>query len=138
MLLSPRVLFSLMLGFGATGLLLRNYLAGFPLAAVAVLCGWLFELWIVAPLWSFLLKFGSRPVRTLESLLLEPAKVVANFDARGEGLVAVELDGEVVQILGRLDASDRRQNIRMRAGDEVMVTAIDLDRRRCTVTSLGV
>ena len=63
--LSPRVFFSLLLGFGATGLLVRS-LAVWPpllLAILAVIGGLAFEKFIVGPFWNLLFGFASRPAR---------------------------------------------------------------------------
>jgi hypothetical protein len=59
-----------------------------------------------------------------------------NFDANGNGLVAVELDGQVVQLLATLNSNERGVARRVRAGDRLRIEAVD-DRNRCTVTYLG-
>src|SRR5881394_1519755 len=57
-LTSPRLLFSVLIGFGTTGLLLRGVLVE-PLAFGAALAGGvLFERGIVGPVWNFLLRFA--------------------------------------------------------------------------------
>lgn len=136
-LLSPRVLFSVLVGFGATGLLLSPWLGGLLLLAVAVLGGALFEAALVAPLWRFLFRFASNPAQSLESVLMDTAHAASGFDAAGCGLVAVELDGRVVQLLGTLRPEDRQSGVRVRAGDRVRIEDVDADRNRCTVSFLG-
>jgi hypothetical protein len=134
-LLSPRVLFSLLVGFGTAGMVVRRFLRG-PWALATALAGAvLFELILVAPLWRFLLRFESNPALTLESAVLDVAHAVTTFDAAGQGLVAVELDGQVVQILATLRAGDRAQ--RVRAGDRVRIEEVDAARNRCTVSVVG-
>lgn len=115
-LLSPRVIFSILSGFGLTGLLLDNLTSGFLLLALALAGGLLFEVFIIAPLWNFLLRFASRPALTLESCVTDDATAVTTFDSRGHGLIAVELDGQVIQVLGTLKPTDRDAGIRVKAG----------------------
>ena len=138
-LLSPRVVSSLLLGCGASGLALRAVLAGPPtwlLAALSVAGACVFERWIVQPVWRGLFNFASRPARTLESTLLEEGQAATNFDAAGDGLVALDLDGQVRQVLGTLCAEDRAAGLRVRAGDRVFVRAVDARRNRCTVAKV--
>ena len=135
-LASPRVLFALLLGVGAAGLLLRPLLhGGVLLAAVAFALGVMFERGAVAPMWRFVERFASAPAQTLETALYDHAHAASGFDARGEGLVALELDGQVVQLLGRLCPEDRAR--RVRAGDRLRVEAVDAERNRCTVSVAG-
>jgi hypothetical protein len=135
-LVSPRILFSLSLGIGTTGLLARGMLGGVVLFAVALGGGILFERLIVNPIWNFGLRFESSPALTLESAIDGEATVVSNFDANGQGLVAIEVDGQVVQILGTLQASDREHHPRLPAGTKVRVQDVDEARNRCTVSLL--
>ncbi|MDQ3815100.1 MAG: hypothetical protein M3347_14315 [Armatimonadota bacterium] len=153
--LSPRVAFSLLLGFGATGILFK---ALFPEAALietldsyswignpglaarggrfalAVCGGWGFEMLVVRPIWNFFYGFGSNPARTLESAVCEEARAVTNFDASGNGLIAVDLDGQIIQILGTLSPQARATGIRVRSGDRLFVEAVDTQRNSCTVS----
>jgi hypothetical protein len=133
-LLSPRVLFSILLGLGLTGILARDLLAGIPLFAASVVGGLLFERLAVSPLWNFLLRFASRPALTLESCVTDDATAVTAFDSRGQGLIAVEVDGQVVQVLGTLQAADREAGVRVKAGDRVRIEEVDAGRNRCTVS----
>ena len=136
-LLSPRVAFSVLVGFGAAGLLLRPVLAE-PGLLVASLGGGIgFEWLAVGPLWRFLFRFASAPAMTLESAVEDEARAVTSFDASGHGLVAVELDGQVVQLLATLTAAERNTARKVRAGDRLRIEAVDTARNRCTVTYLG-
>ena len=102
-LLSPRVLFSLLLGFGAAGTLLQPYIHWPALLAVlSVVAALFFERGLIQPLWSFLLNFASQPARTLDSMLLEEGQAASDFDGSGRGLVMIDLDGQTRQILGTL------------------------------------
>ena len=136
-LLSPRVVFSALIGFGATGLLLRPVLGEPALLVVALGGGIAFEWLAVAPLWRFLFRFASAPAQTLDSCVSDEARAVTAFDAAGHGLVAVELDGQVVQLLATLNAMERTSARRVRAGDRLRIEAVDTARNRCTVTYLG-
>ena len=131
-LLSPRVLFALLVGFGAGGLLASPL--GEPWrAGAAVLAAAAFEGLLVGPLWRMLFRFESSPAATLESTIEDDARAVMGFDANGQGLVALDVDGQVVQLLATLSAEDRARGARVRSGDLVRVSSIDAARHRCTV-----
>jgi hypothetical protein len=132
-LLSPRPLFSLLLGFGAVGLILHGLLAGALLFGAAALGGLAFELGLMRPLWNFLFRFESTPALTLESCVGDEARAATSFDAKGNGLIAIELDGQLVQVLGSLHPEDRQAGVRVRAGDQVRIEDVDAARNRCTV-----
>jgi hypothetical protein len=134
-LLSPRVLFALLVGFGAGGLLAAPL--GEPWrAGAAVVAAAAFEGLLVAPLWRLLFRFESAPAVTLESAIEDEARAVTTFDANGQGLVALDVDGQVVQLLATLSADDRARGARIRSGDLVRVSSIDAARNRCTVRRL--
>ena len=126
-----------MLGFGATGKLLRPVLLEPWLAVAAVLGGIAFERLLIAPLWSFLSRFESVPALTLESCVEDEARAVTGFDKTGHGLVAVELDGHIVQLLAVLSPREHGNGVNVRAGDRLRIEAVDAERNRCTVTLLG-
>jgi len=131
-LLSPRVLFALLVGFGAGGLLASPL--GEPWrAGAAVLAAAAFEGLLVGPLWRMLFRFESSPAATLETAIEDDARAVMGFDANGQGLVALDVDGQVVQLLATLSADDRARGARVRSGDLVRVSSIDAARHRCTV-----
>ena len=132
-LLSPRLLFSLMVGFGAGGI------AATPLgepfrAGAAILVAAAFETFAVGPLWRFLFRFESRPAATLETVVEDEARAVTGFDANGCGLVAVDVDGQLIQLLATLAPDDRSRGVRIRSGDMVRIAEVDAARGRCTVT----
>jgi fumarate reductase subunit D len=137
-LVSPRIIFSFLVGFGAAGLLIGELLGGGVVRLVsAALVGILFERLVVAPLWRFAHRFESSPALTLESSITDDAQAVSSFDARGQGLVSIELDGQVVQVLGTLRSEDLQAGVRVRAGDRLRIEAVDGARNRCTVSYLG-
>ena len=136
-LLSPRVLFSFLVGVGASGLLLSHWLFE-PLVAVGALAGGvLFERYVVTPIWNGLLHFASEPAQTLERAVFEVAQAVTDFDAQGQGLIAVELDGQLIQVLGILQPEERAIGVRVRRGGRVRIEEVDAVRNRCLVSSLA-
>ncbi len=98
---SPRAIFSLALGFGAIGMsvsFLPQILAVLVAGAGAIL----FERLLVEPYWNTMFKFASTPAKNLESVKGATATANTNFDANGQGLIELELDGQVRQVLGTL------------------------------------
>lgn len=135
-LMSPRLLFAALLGFGLAGFALRSLLGGTVLLLVAILAGIAVERLFVNPLWNFAMRFASNPALTLESATFSEARVVSNFDQHGQGIIALEVDGQVQQILATLSAGDLAKGARVRAGQLVRVDEVDGARHRCTVSVL--
>jgi hypothetical protein len=133
-LLSPRVLFSVLLGFGTVGLLLHAVIGGWLRFVIAIAGGWAFERFFVHRVQEFALRFASKPALTLEGAILDEAIAVTAFDANGDGIVRLELDGQVVQLLASLRPADRSLGVRVRAGDRLHIEDIDSARNRCTVS----
>jgi hypothetical protein len=134
---SPRFLFSFALGFGVAGELLRPVLGGPLLLAAAVAGAVLFERAIVSPLWNFAMRFASTPAQSLESAVSDEATAVTTFDANGQGIVTVEVDGQVMQILATLKPDDRLLGgARVRVGQRVRIDEVDAGRNCCTVSLL--
>jgi hypothetical protein len=136
-LLSPRLLFSFFVGAGAAGLLADPILPEPFTALAAIAGGLLFERFLVGPVWKFLFRFESRPARMLESAVMEDAEAMMDFDNQGQGLVRIELDGQVVQLLGTLAPEERSSARRIRRGDLLRVEDVDAARNRCTVSYAG-
>jgi hypothetical protein len=135
--LSPRVMFNFLVGFGATGLIVERLVGPVLALPIAIVGGIAFESFIVRPIFNSLFRFESRPAQTLESALMSEGRAVTGFDANGNGLVSLELGGEVVQVLGSQLKSDRASGVRIRAGDIVRIEEIDSTRNRCTVSRIG-
>ncbi|MBV9868378.1 MAG: hypothetical protein JO316_23740 [Abitibacteriaceae bacterium] len=135
--LSPRVIFSVILGFGATGMLIHQLLHEPTTMALALVGGWGFERLLVSPVWNLLLGFASNPARTLEDAVAEEARAATDFDASGSGLIALDLDGQVVQVLGTLRSADRAAGVRVRTGDRLFVESVDNKRNSCVVSSIN-
>jgi hypothetical protein len=133
---SPRFLFSLMLGFGATGAMLRSVLPSPVLLAAAAVGAVVFERIVVSPVWNFAMRFASRPAETLESAVADEAVAVSSFDDNGQGIVSIELDGQIVQILATLQPQDRLLGSRVRAGQRLRIDDVNAARQTCTVSIL--
>jgi hypothetical protein len=101
---------------------------------VAVLSGLFFNLGIVKPLMRGLLNFATRPSEGLEGQVAHPAEAMSAFDAQGRGIVRLTLDGEIIQLLARLDPAEIERGVRVRRGDEVLVTEVDASKNACKVT----
>ncbi|MFN8570492.1 MAG: hypothetical protein U0132_00470 [Gemmatimonadaceae bacterium] len=132
--ISPRILFSIVLGLGASGIVLRPLLPGVVLPFAALAAGLVFERAVVNPIWKFAFRFASRPAETLEHAITQQATAVTAFDKSGHGLVAVEVDGQVVQLLATLRKTDLELGVRVRSGDLVRIEDVDAERNRCTVS----
>lgn len=132
---SPRFLFSVALGFGAVGALVRPLIGGPVLVALAVAGGIAFERVLVAPLWNFAMRFASTPASMLESAVSDEATAVTSFDGNGQGIVSIEVDGQIVQILATLQRDDRTLGgSRIRAGQRVRIEDVDAEKNCCTVS----
>ncbi len=122
--------------FGATGLALRRLLGSLLLLLAAGAGAATFELLLARPLWNLTERFASPPALTLESCVGDAVQAVTGFNADGEGLVALELDGQVLQLLGTLVPEARRSGTRVRSGDRLFVREVDGARHRVTVSPL--
>jgi hypothetical protein len=134
-LASPRVIFSLALGFGAVGLAVRGVLPSVLAIVVAVLGALAFERWLVSPYWTALSAFASKPANNLESTVMGDAQAETDFDVSGAGLVSLEMDGQVRQLLGRLDPDERGAGLRVRRGERLRVLSVRPD-GSCVVSKL--
>jgi hypothetical protein len=135
--LSPRVLFNVLVGFGATGLIVERLVGPFLALPIALVGGIAFESVVVRPIFNSLFRFESQPAQTLESALMSEGRAVTGFDANGNGLISLELGGEVVQVLGTQLNEERKAGVRIRAGDIVRIEDVDDARNRCTVSRIG-
>ncbi|MGH7592470.1 MAG: hypothetical protein ACRELE_01255, partial [Gemmatimonadales bacterium] len=136
LLMSPRFLFAGLLGFGIVGASLQSWLGG-PILLVAAIAGSIaVERALVNPLWKFALRFASNPATTLDGAIESDAIAVSNFDRNGQGIIAVEVDGHVQQVLATLVTVDRAAGARVRAGQRVRIEEVDSERQRCKVSLL--
>jgi hypothetical protein len=135
-LASPRFLFSFLFGLGLTGQILRAHATGGLLLAGSLLGAVVFERALVAPLWEAAMRFASKPAQTLDSAVADEAIAVTSFDGNGQGIVSVEVDGQIVQILATLQPSDRQLGVRVRAGQRVRIEDVNAAANQCTVSLL--
>jgi hypothetical protein len=135
-LLAPRMLFSLALGFGLTGILLRSSLPSALVLVAAIFGAIAFEMLLIAPAYRFAMQFASKPALSLESATLSRAKAVMDFDAHGDGLIELELNGEIRQILGTLEGAENTAGIAVKRGDMVRVMKVNSKNGRCTVSRI--
>ena len=136
-LASPRILLSLLVGFGAAGLFLQRVATAPWTMAGALIGAILLERVVVRSVWNFVSRFESKPALTLESCIDDEVEAVTGFDASGQGLVALEVDGQVVQILGILAEGARARGVRVGRGARLRVDEVDSARNRCTVSYIG-
>lgn len=119
---SPRAIFSLALGFGAIGMTV-SFLPKILAIMVAGAGAILFERLLVEPYWNAMFKFASNPAKNLESVKGATATANTNFDNNGQGLIELELDGQVRQVLGTL--TDKTTSVSR--GAQVRIEAVNSD-----------
>ena len=119
---SPRAIFSLALGFGAIGMTV-SFLPKILAVLVAGAGAILFERFLVEPYWYALFRFVSTPAKNLESVKGALATANTNFDANGQGLIELELDGQVRQVLGTLQ--DKTSSVTR--GAQVRIEVVNTD-----------
>lgn len=130
---SPMDLFSLALGGGLAGLAAKD-VAEPVRAAIALLGALLFQFGIAKPLLGLFLKFSTRPSDGLAGTVARAASAETRFDGEGRGLVALELDGETIQVLARLEPDELAAGVRVGRGDVLVVTSVDERRNSVVVT----
>ena len=64
--------------------------------------------------------------------MLENGTAVTDFDSKGYGLVRLNLDGQIVQLLGQL-APEEQSGSRVRSGEILFVRSVDPAKQRCVV-----
>jgi len=134
-LFSPLTLFSLCVGTGAAGLLLRHvHAAHWVIALAAIAGGAVFYGVAVRPLWNLIFQFASTPSRALAGAVADTAEAVSHFDARGRGLVQLAIDGQIVRVLAYLEPDDNR--LAVQPGDKLTVTSVDERANTCHVMRL--
>jgi hypothetical protein len=135
--LSPVTLFAGCLGAGAAGSLLTHW--GLPapeVVAGALGAAVLLNALLVRPMMRLVMGFASTPARGLVGALMERAEAITAFDANGEGLVRVLVDGQSVDVLARLSEEERRQGVHVQRGQSVRIEDVDAQKNCCTVSRL--
>ena len=135
-LLSPLTWFSWMFGAGAVGMVAVLLHASPLVVHVSAIAGALgFQLLVVRPIWKIVFRFESQPAGNLEGCLMQQVEVVTAFNARGEGLVRVTIDGRTEDILAVLRKSEQRAGeARPRRGERLLIEDVDLSNNTCVVT----
>jgi len=136
-LLSPLTLFTLCLGAGATGILLRpmhwpSFLVGLAASVGAIVL----NAAVVRPLWAFIFKFASTPSGALDATVAQTAEAMTPFDAAGRGIVCVNVDGQLVRILATLEADEKAAAQIVKPGDHLTITSIDGSSNQCRVARI--
>jgi hypothetical protein len=136
-LLSPLAAFSVCLGIGAGGLLLRAMPLLSPARiALAVLSGVVFYGLLVRPMQKFIFQFASKPAKGLDGSVAQTAEALSHFDAGGKGLVRLTVDDQLVRILAYLDSDDQPEAAAVQPGDQLTVISIDGHTNSCRVARL--
>lgn len=133
-MISPVDIFSMALGAGATGLLLKDLVNAAILPWLAVLGALVFCYGIVRPIFAAAFKFASKPSEGLEGAVAHTGQAVTRFDGQGRGLVQLILDGEAKQLLAKLDSDDLSAGVQVQKGDELLVLEVDSQKNTCRVT----
>jgi membrane protein implicated in regulation of membrane protease activity len=131
-LISPRVIFSLALGFGAVGLVAEKFVILALSLPIAIIGAIALERLLIQPYWKLMMRFASKPAQNLESAAFSRAKAVMDFDASGSGLIELELDGQVRQVLGTLKPG---RKARVTRGNILRIESVT-DAGNCIVTTI--
>lgn len=137
-LISPLNWFAWMFGGGVAGTVLQ--LAGVHgaiVAAAAVAGAAGFHLAVLMPVWNLVSRFESRPAGNLEACVLQEVEAVTAFNASGEGLVRVVVDGRSEDVLARLTDDEKARESRPRKGDRLVIQEVDSSRNTCRVSRGG-
>ncbi len=127
-------LFALMIGFGLSGMFFRHMLSHSMTIVVAILCGLLFDLGVLRPLISLLFRAAAPPSEGLEGVVSQTATAETAFDRSGNGLIKFILDGQTVQLLGRMDHEELQRGVHICKGDSVVILEVDATKNICRVS----
>ena len=130
--ISPIYLCGAIVGFGLAGALLAPFLQGWLQFGAALGGAYLLQQFCLRPLMAGIAQWTSRPAKTLNDTVLESGTAATNFDAQGFGMVRLNLDGQVIQLLGRL-APEEQDGSRIMSGDSLFIRSVDSARQRCIV-----
>ena len=137
-LLSPLMIFSICLGAGAAGLLLKHLHLAIPeVVGAAAASGIGFYGVIVRPIWQTMFRFASAPSTGLEGAVGSEARATSRFDQTGRGLIALTVDGRIANnVLAFLDNSDKENAEEIKPGDVLTVISVDAHKNTCHVARL--
>jgi len=130
---SPRAVCSVLAIYGAFGnALVRAGHLSFSVAALtAALPALLVEFAVVRPVWNLLFRFQGQPSSSLEALLLSEARALVPF-RNGRGIVSVERDGRIIQLVASL--REDQADLLVKVGDRLRIEDVDARRERVTVS----
>lgn len=120
------------MGFGLTGYLIAPVIQGWPCLVLALLGAYLVRTFCIRPLMSGVLMWASAPAKTLDAAVLDTGAAATDFDEHGYGMVRLNLDGQVVQLLGQL-APEEQAGPRVSSGEILFIRSVDPVRQRCVV-----
>jgi hypothetical protein len=129
---NPRVIFSLIAMYGASGDLLVHAIHLEPriVVLIAAVPAILMERFAFTPFWNLLFRFQGTPAAPLDQLVLSEARAVTPFRNQ-KGMVSVTHNGRLVQLLAELCEANR--SARVGVGDRLIIEAVDTARERVTV-----
>ncbi len=133
-IVSPLNIFAFCLAFGAAGLLIGPHLQASIALVAAIVVGLTFTFALIRPLMGFLLKFESTPALGLEGAKSRQVTAVSGFDDSGRGIVLVELDGQLRQVLAQLDKDELKKNVKVQKSDSLMVIDVDTAANKVVVS----
>lgn len=129
--LDPRLLFSLMALYGASGqIALKLGLSEGWSALLAIPAAIGLEWGIVSRLWRFAMRFESLPATPMKNLLGEEVEAVTPF-RNGKGVVCAIRDGRTVQLLAKLAQTHIQDTVR--TGDRLWILEVEPNSERVTV-----
>lgn len=131
---SPLDIFSICFGAGAVGSLMQARYPQTVATIGAIVGGLVLNYLVIRPLFRIGLRFESTPTSGLEGLVAFTGHAITNFDASGRGLVKLTLDGQLVQLLATLEQDEQQKGVKVRKGDEIVVTQVNARTNTCCVT----
>ena len=134
LMISPMDIFSFSLGAGAVGQIFHPFVSATALIWCAIVGALAFNLGIVKPTMSFMMRFVSKPSEGLEGTVAKTAEAVTRFDDKGRGLVKVTVDDQLVQLLATLEDADLHHGVKVNKGDEVVIVEVDSAKNTCRVS----
>lgn len=118
------------------GTLLKGVLSPAMLIWAAIAGALAFNFLITKPIFALAMKFVTNPSEGIEGQVRVKATAITKFDGEGKGLVQMTMDGQLIQLLARLDTAEVELGEGVYKGDEVIVTEVDVKRNACTVSKL--
>lgn len=134
MLISPIDLFGLAMGGGLVGMFLTPILGANLTILAAIVGAGVFEFGIIKPLMGFLFRAAAPASEGLEGMVSQTAIAQTTFDKSGKGVVHLVLDGQTVQVLGRLDDEEQKKGVRICKGDSVIILEVNPTSNICRVS----